>query len=135
MDGLSATCWLGCALGNDVDCGIQRCGPTIELSACLQAVQPTLLELATMYFKRSSLRAVACSLALGLVAQAAMALEPFSVRDIRVEGLKQEPFLLPCRFVWGTPTPMTRPPHPSALCLAWACSKTSGSRRTMACWW
>ena len=52
-------------------------------------MQSTLLELATMYFKRSSLRAVACSLALGVLAQAAMALEPFSVRDIRVEGLQR----------------------------------------------
>lgn len=42
-----------------------------------------------MYFKRSSLHAVACSLALGLAAQVVMALEPFSVRDIRVEGLQR----------------------------------------------
>ncbi|MDZ7920464.1 outer membrane protein assembly factor BamA [Rhodoferax sp.] len=42
-----------------------------------------------MYFKRSSLRAVACSLLLGMVAQAAIALEPFPVRDIRVEGLQR----------------------------------------------
>ncbi|TAH12502.1 MAG: outer membrane protein assembly factor BamA [Curvibacter sp.] len=41
-----------------------------------------------MYFKRS-LHAAACSLVLGLAAQAAMALEPFSVRDIRVEGLQR----------------------------------------------
>ncbi|MFY8043983.1 MAG: POTRA domain-containing protein, partial [Rhodoferax sp.] len=42
-----------------------------------------------MYFKRSSLHAVACSLALGLAAQVVVALEPFSVRDIRVEGLQR----------------------------------------------
>ncbi|WP_310341925.1 outer membrane protein assembly factor BamA [Rhodoferax saidenbachensis] len=42
-----------------------------------------------MYFDRSSMRAVVCSVAVGLVAQAALALEPFSVRDIRVEGLQR----------------------------------------------
>lgn len=35
------------------------------------------------------MRAVVCSVAVGLVAQAALALEPFSVRDIRVEGLQR----------------------------------------------
>jgi outer membrane protein insertion porin family len=42
-----------------------------------------------MHFDRSSVRAVVCSVAVGLVAQAALALEPFSVRDIRVEGLQR----------------------------------------------
>lgn len=42
-----------------------------------------------MYFDRSSLRAVVCFVAAGLVAQATWALEPFSIRDIRVEGLQR----------------------------------------------
>ena len=42
-----------------------------------------------MYFNRSSLRALACSFLLGLMAQVSMAMDAFSVQDIRVEGLQR----------------------------------------------
>ena len=83
-----------------------------------------------MQFKNFYLRRVGLGLASLFVLQGAWALEPFAVKDIRVEGLQRVEAgtvfaSLPVRV---GDTAMKKPQRRFAPCLAWVCLKTFGSK-------
>jgi len=87
--------------------------------------------------KRFKVRSVSAVVVSFLIAHAAWAVDPFTVRDIRVEGLQRvEPgtIFASLPFRVGETYNDDKGPVRSARCSGWACSRTCGLKSAAMCW-